>query len=103
MLQSIDSQIAYLEARLEKAREQQERIAALPDFEAFPDESVLFFRMQFQEGGQSYTYAMIKCNGLWYTTGPRSPKAYTSDTILEWFSQHNAYDIWEAVEWERLD
>ena len=36
---------------------------------------------------REYKYAAIKCNGLWYTTGPKSPKAYTWDDLIQWWDE----------------
>lgn len=53
----------------------------------YPEGTVIKFRKQFVEGGEKYRYAAIKANGLWYTTGPKSPKGYTWDELVAWLSQ----------------
>ncbi len=53
--------------------------------------SVIRWRMRFQKGGVKYTYAAIKA-GLWYTTGPNSPKGYTWDELVSWLDNaHRVY------------
>ena len=50
---------------------------------------IVGFEYQFSPYGQWYEYAAIKCsgNGLWYTTGPKSPKGYTWEQFTCWLSQ----------------
>lgn len=46
--------------------------------------TVIRFTMDFN-GSREYDYAAIRAgDGLWYTTGPRSPKGYTWDQLLDW-------------------
>ena len=45
---------------------------------------VVKFRVKFRNGGVKYRYAAIRAGGLWYTTGPKSPKGYTWDELLDW-------------------
>lgn len=49
----------------------------------YEDGNVLLFDRTFNDG-KTYSYAMIKAEGLWYTTGPRSPKGYSWDQIVAW-------------------
>lgn len=50
-----------------------------------PDGTVIRFNMQFGGSGTVYDYAALRAgDGLWYTTGPRSPKGYTWDALLDW-------------------
>lgn len=50
-----------------------------------PTGSVIRFNMQFGGHGTVYEYAAIRCsNGLWYTTGPSSPKGYAWESLLDW-------------------
>lgn len=34
-----------------------------------------------------YHYAMIKCKDVWYSTGPKAPKAYTWNEMCEWWER----------------
>lgn len=51
------------------------------------DGVVIRFDYQFQGHGTVYSYAAIKSNGLWYSTGPRAPKAYKWDELTSWFAE----------------
>jgi hypothetical protein len=71
-----------------------------------PDETVVFFKKRFNAVGQLYTYAMVKVNGTWYTTGPRSPKNYSNDEIIKFLDggyndtgQLMVEDLWVVNEW----
>lgn len=58
--------------------------------------TVIWWKMAFVEGGREYTYAATRTeDGLWYTTGPRSPKGYTWNALIEWI-----YDIAENTDTE---
>jgi hypothetical protein len=52
--------------------------------DTYRDGTVFKFSKKFVEGGDSYTYAVIKANGKWYTTGPKSPKGYDWDEFILW-------------------
>jgi hypothetical protein len=45
--------------------------------------TVITFEKTFVEGGPAYSYAAIKVNGSWYTTG-RSGRVYTWEDLLKW-------------------
>ena len=45
------------------------------------DGAVVAFRVQFAARGVWYEYAAIRVKGVWFTTGPRSPKAYTWEEL----------------------
>lgn len=55
---------------------------------------------------KAYEYAAIKCqaNGLWYTTGPSAPKAYTWEQLAEWmmFEGNIVSRIWLATIWTQV-
>lgn len=48
------------------------------------DGAVVTFRVQFAARGVWYEYAAIRVKGAWFTTGPRSPKAYTWEELTGW-------------------
>jgi hypothetical protein len=50
----------------------------------FTDGTVFKFDKVFVTDGKVYAYAVIKANGLWYTTGPKSPKGYSWEEFLLW-------------------
>ena len=51
------------------------------------DGTVIAFRVQFMAGGNWYEYAAIRVSGAWFTTGPRTPKAYTWEELTGWFDE----------------
>ena len=88
----IDAQIERLMVERRQAAEAAaERVARYGD-EPGADGSVITWRMRFQKGGVKYRYAAIKADGLWYTTGPNSPKGYTWDELTAWLDDaHKVY------------
>lgn len=75
-------------ARLEEKLQVQGKFEGLRDLE---DGSVISFEYAFHAGGIFYSYAAIKVEGQWFTTGPRSPKGYTDDRFIEWLTE--AYEV----------
>lgn len=58
------------------------------------DGAVIAFKVRFSQGGVSYGYAALRSKGLWYTTGPRAPKAYTWQELISWLeSAHHVSKI----------
>lgn len=100
--ESVDFTMAERIARVEAERAEKKRVeewlATLPaepgsDSQANPPlVPVIYFRHQFKGSPKSYQYAALKCeDGLWYTTGPKSPKGYTWHELLLWLleTSHN--------------
>lgn len=77
--------------RLEEQLEKQSEFEAL--YDVVDDGTVISFEYQFTDGGAIYSYAAIYTNGLWYTTGPRSPKGYTTNDLIRWLSEGNVTDL----------
>jgi hypothetical protein len=48
--------------------------------------------------GRVYQYAAIKADSLWFTTGPKSPKAYTWDELTTWFEKNKVEQLWFVTE-----
>jgi hypothetical protein len=88
---SLERQAARLMERAAEVRARYERFG-VDDFEPG---AVIVFNKRFNEyGGRSipwskpYFYAATKDpNGLWSTTGPRSPKGYTWDELIRWMGE----------------
>lgn len=84
LLKSLDR----LEARIERVTQYG------PD--VFDDGEVLWFRKQFNPPyGATYTYAVVKAGGFWYTSGPKGggePRSWTD--LVQFMS-----DGVEAVYW----
>lgn len=84
-----------IERKREQARRTIERAEAqLARLDALPAEPILdgdpcpviYFAKSFG-GSAYYDYAAIKASdGLWYTTGPRTPKGFTWDALIEWIT-----------------
>jgi len=99
-----------MERALIMAQQAQERIDFLSTLPQEPathgDACVIFFEKQFNRNGQWYTYAAVKANGLWYSTGPRAPKGFTWDQLVEWMYGGDGAirndKIWLATEWEQV-
>ena len=52
-----------------------------------PDGTVVSFRRRFPNSLTRYRYAAIRANGLWYITGPNSPKGYTWEEFTTWLEE----------------
>lgn len=74
--------------RLEEQLDKQSDFEVLRDLE---EKTVISFEYAFHAGGILYSYAAIKAEGLWYATGPRSPKGYGNDEFISWLA--NAYEV----------
>lgn len=101
---------SIMQRRLDWALAEAERVAAkLAVLEQFGDDEyeegcVLRFNKTFRPGGTDYAYAMIKCNGLWYSTGPRAPKGFTWEAMINWLTEGPVatYEIWMVSEYTRV-
>lgn len=98
--------LAQEEAIIARAQARIDRLASLPDEPTTDDPDgalVVWFTHQFNERSKRYTYAAVKAgDGLWYTTGPASPKGYTWDQLIDWHLNEINADatMWVATEWE---
>lgn len=74
---------AELEAAIELARRELDRLDALPDFEELVEGSVVGLLVSY---GPSRPYPVIafKAGGLWHLTGKNSPNKIDSDALAEW-------------------
>lgn len=74
----------------------------------YPDGTIIKFRKRFgmpdaPRPNPWYRYAAIKAKGLWYTTGPRSPKGYTWDELTAWLGDpENIRKLKVATGWRSL-
>jgi hypothetical protein len=91
-----------IEAQIEALNAEKLRLALLPaEPDTDPDDGTVLWFVKTFGGFQEYTYAVVKAgDGLWYTTGPRSPKGYTWDELIEWIGPD--VEIWVASEWSLL-
>jgi hypothetical protein len=88
-LERLAAERERIEARLAAVDNQMATLAAMPQ-DDFDDGNVVCFEKSFG-GSYFYSYAAIKWDGLWYTTGPRSPKAYTWDRLVEWMQSGGGF------------
>lgn len=82
-----NARIASMEAAKARADAEILRLMSLPEEPTFKDDrpKVVFFQKKFSGTRRIYDYAVIKAgDGLWYTTGPRTPKGYTWDELVDW-------------------
>jgi hypothetical protein len=92
---------AFYERQAQRALE---KLAALDRFgeDEFEDGTIIAWEYQFHTGTKVYSYAAIKCGGLWYSTGPNAPKAYSWSQMVDWWSAAtNDIEIWYAPELAR--
>lgn len=78
----------------DRMRELEAELARLNSLPTEPDgtdgANVVWWEMVFANSGgyRTYTYAAVKAgDGLWYTTGPRAPKGFTWDELVDWISR----------------
>lgn len=110
---AIEREERRMERALIMAQQAQDRIdflASLPDEPTTIDPDgalVIWFEKKFPTGGKWYTYAAVKASdGLWYSTGPRAPKGYAWEQLVEWMFADGGRvrddTIWKASEYTPL-
>lgn len=103
-----ERQIASAENSIARAQARIDRLLSMPEEPTTDDPDgalVVWFQHQFNPRSRVYTYAAVKANdGLWYTTGPASPKGYTWDQLIDWHMNEVNTDstMWIAGGWEPL-
>ena len=81
------------------------RLESLPKEPKGDDDIVIFFEKSFRQEPRKWTYSAVKAgDGLWYTTGPRSPKGYTWQQLIEWIvgDEETQPQVWLATHWTEL-
>lgn len=100
-----DRHIEAAQHTIARAQAKIDRLMSLPNEPSTEDPDgalVVWFRRRFAIRGQEYTYAAVKASdGLWYTTGPASPKGYSWDELVQWLYDEKNEDavMWVAAEW----
>lgn len=102
------SRRAALKARRDEIEEELAKLADLPD-EPFPasedgQPNVVWFIKSFGTLTE-YVYAAVRTpEGLWYTTGPRAPKGYVWEKLIEWINEDEdgRVEIWAAEQFTVL-
>lgn len=96
-LSALDREAARLAARIEML----DNLPAEPELTDSGEPVVVIFKRSFIRDGQLYDYAAIKAgDGLWYTTGPKTPKGYAWGELVEWIFQNGHVDLWVATGFE---
>jgi hypothetical protein len=86
---------------LEHAQEMRNKVERFGE-DDYPDASVIVFNKRFTlPEGYLYQYSAIKTNNLWYTTGPKSPKGYTWDQLINWMGD-GVEEIYYVTKMERV-
>lgn len=91
----------FIEKQIEILTEKLAKLDRFGEEDPFDDGAVIQFEKQFGNG-RLYSYAAIRADGLWYTTGPRSPKGYTWEDFTQ-FLADGVDEIWVAADWEAFD
>lgn len=96
-----------IERHLKEAERLEQRVAFLDTLPTEPigddGTTVIWFEKPF--GSRIYTYAAVRTvDGLWSTTGPKSPKRYRWTELIQWIYDNGNEDceIWFASGWETL-
>lgn len=104
-LESAERSLRAAELAAERAMRRIEQIENRPaEPQGDPSDGiVVFFQRTFGGVGTIYTYGMVKAgDGKWYTTGPRSPKGFTWDEVMDWLDDDLVGDLWIATEFGAL-
>lgn len=105
-MNAIERRKAQVQAAIERAQAELDRLYRLPDEPVVEDDApnVIYFQKRFSPNSRLYDYAAIKASdGLWYTTGPQSPKGYTWDRLVEWmFDGHEDLTIYTTKKFRPL-
>lgn len=103
-----------LERVAERHRKEAERLERrIAMLEALPPEpvvedgepNVIWFDKLFSSNqSASYTYAAVRASdGLWYTTGPASPKGFAWSDLIQWILDGNEDgEVWHATGYDLL-
>lgn len=80
-----------------------DRLSMFPDDDPFEDGDVLWFekrftRPEYRPSSKVYTYAAIRCEGLWYSTGPKAPKGYAWNDFVVFLGE-GVEQVWVGNEW----
>lgn len=90
--------IEVLRGHIKDHMSQIEHLQNLPE-EPDVEPAVIWFEKTFADG-RTYTYAAVKADGLWYTSGPRTPKGYTWENLMTWVGVGT--EVWLATDFKEL-
>lgn len=108
-LEPILSRRAIVRTRIAELEGELAYLASLPEEprvegDETGEANVIWFEKTFSTP-TVYTYAAVRAgDGLWYTSGPRAPKGYSWDRLIEWIlaDEPEAPKIWHAYDWDPL-
>lgn len=83
----LSNELRKLNIWIEEAQNRSDRSKVFGE-DSYPTGTIIKFLYRFpdQYRREAYEYAVLKCsNGLWYTTGPKSPKAFSWEDLVRWW------------------
>lgn len=86
--------------KIKAAKKRIKIIDSIPD-EPLPIDGpcIIQFQKRFHRNGQVYDYAAIRTDqGLWYTTGPQSPKGYEWTQLITWIFNGDFASDWATID-----
>lgn len=110
MSSHISNSQRVLEIQLRRKQDEmavlEQKLAMLEAFdEPAEDGAVIRFDVQFDVSGRVYSYAAIRTNNRWYTTGPQGGNTpRTWDALVNWLIDRKVptTEIWLVTEYEAL-
>lgn len=101
---TLEHRRSTLARRISRLEAEIARLESLPE-EPDANPAIVYFRKDF--GGRDYDYAAVKAgDGLWYTTGPKSPKGYTWESLVGFIYPDGVdpaeVEVWVVSDLERL-
>lgn len=98
----------FLLRRIEQMQAELEKIEDMPSEPEGMDDgaNAILWDARFPGGTRTYSYAARKADdGLWYTTGPRSPKGYSWSDLINWIYENSEDEptLWTVSEWSILN
>lgn len=101
------SRAEVLAASIARQQEELARLESVTDPAEWPEETVVMFKRQFTDGGQTYTYVAVKAPNssggaaIWYVTG-RGNTRFTDAEFRELLAGTDVSDSWVVTEWAPL-
>lgn len=85
-MSSVDARVAAILRERQAQAEVEKRLKLIEAYgeDCYPEGAVIRFKKQFAKDGKQYSYAAIKAEGKWYTTGYNAPKGFNWDEFVIW-------------------
>lgn len=80
--------MAIAQANVDSLTQQIQELDGRFGSDDFPEGTVIRFTWRGGPIGKAYSYAAIKADGLWYTTGSKSRESYTWEKLTAWMNNH---------------